>query len=143
MTRRALRHTTGFSSLEAIVSFTLLSAVLTFATPLVIKHGRLMSAQRDYRLALDEVSNQLERLTDLPTDQLATAVGQTMPSDPIRDRLLNAKVRGELSSAEWGQKLTVRLTWSEANQRTMTIALAAWIPRRAPSTSGDATEAAP
>jgi len=65
----------GATSLEAMMGLTLLSAVLTFATPLIVRHGRLVTAQRNYRLALDEVSNQLERLRVLPGASHIALVG--------------------------------------------------------------------
>jgi len=77
----ARQQARGTSALEVIVAFTLLSSVLAFSTPLVVRHGRLLTSQRDYRLALDELSNELERLTALSNEQLPAAVEQLTPSD--------------------------------------------------------------
>jgi hypothetical protein len=119
------RH--GTSALEVIISFTLLSSVLAFATPLVVRHGRLLAAQREYRLALDELSNQLERLIALPGEQLPAAVGQLAPSDFAAARLPGAELRGELDSADIGQRLTLKLWWDEPQRRAAPVTLAAWI----------------
>ena len=59
-----------------IVAFVLLSTVMSVATPLLVRHGRLLIDQRRYRLALDEVSNQLDRLTALSEEEARAALGQ-------------------------------------------------------------------
>ena len=67
--RRPARR--GTSALEVLVSFILLGGVLAISTPLVVTHGRLLKAQRNYRMALDELSNQLDRLSALPSAELS------------------------------------------------------------------------
>ena len=128
-----MKHCSGSSSLEAIISFTLLSGALTFATPLVIKHSRLLKAQRNYRLALDEVSNKIERLSVLPADELSSALSQLKPSELIAAKLPGAELRGELDAADVGRRLTLRLSWQERQDCPMSVSLATWalpIPQR-------------
>ncbi len=127
MTRR-FKTRCGASSLEAIVGFTLLSAALTFATPLVIQHSRLLRAQRDYRLALDEVSNQLDRLSVLPGDELSTAVRQLKPSQLIEDKLPGAELLAELHTADLGQTLTMRISWPGPQGTPTSVSLTTWLP---------------
>ncbi len=125
----------GASSLEAIVGFTLLSAALSFATPLVIQHSRLLKGQRDYRLALDEVSNQLERLSLLSADEISAALSQLKPAELIATKLPAAELRGELHAADVGQSLTLRLSWAGPQGRPMTVSLATWVPPVSPHRS--------
>jgi hypothetical protein len=117
----------GSSSLEAIVAFTLLSAALTFATPLVVQHSRLLKAQRDYRLALDEVSNQIERLSLLPADELSTALSQLKPSELIAAKLPAAELRGKLDESDIGRRLTLQLSWPALQGSPTTVSLATWV----------------
>ena len=123
-----MKHRLGASSLEAIVAFTLLSAALTFATPLVIQHSRLLKAQRNYRLALDEVSNQIERLSLSSADDLSNALSRLEPSDLIANRLPGAELHGELDAEDVGRRLTLRLTWQGAHGQPTTVSLATWMP---------------
>ena len=51
--------------MEMLVAFTLLTSVLALSAPLVVRHGRVLVTARHYRLALEELSNQMERLTAL------------------------------------------------------------------------------
>jgi hypothetical protein len=118
----------GASSLEAIVGFTLLSAALTLATQLVVQHSRLLRTQRDYRLALDEVSNQFERLSFLPARQLSGALSDLKPSELIAHKLPGAELQGELHATDIGQNLTLRISWPGPYGTPMTVSLATWLP---------------
>jgi len=124
--RRSLNRW-GTSSLDLLVSFTLLVSVLTVATPLVVRHGRLLKSHRDYRLALDELSNQLDRLTTLPTDELPQAIKQLSLSTFLTERLPGAELRGELQPAEFGMRVTLKLSWNETQRHSAPVSLAAWV----------------
>jgi hypothetical protein len=115
----------GASSLECVVAFTLLSSVLAFAAPLVVTHRRLVNGQREYRLALDEVANQLERLTSLPSGDVEQAVEQLELSEFAAVRLPEAKLRGELKPVDRGQQVTLSLTWEQPTAAP--IVLTGWI----------------
>jgi hypothetical protein len=123
--RRGSRRAT--SSLDLLVSFTLLITVMSVATPMVVRHGRLLRSQRDYRLALDELSNQLERLSALPAGELPTAVAEIAPSSFVAQRLPGAKLSGELEPAELGVRLTLRLSWNDGERHQAPLSLAAWV----------------
>src|SRR5262245_61319414 len=86
----------GTSTLDLLVSFTLLITVMSVATPLVVRHGRLMKSHRNYRLALDELTNKMDHLTSLPTDELSNEVKNLIPSTFIIERLPGAVLTGEL-----------------------------------------------
>ena len=90
------------ATLDLLVAFTLLVTVISVATPLVVRHGRLLKSHRNYRLALDELSNQLDRLTALPLDELPGAIEQLTPSPFLTERLPGARLSGELQPVESG-----------------------------------------
>jgi len=128
----------GTSALEVLVAFTLLSTVLALSTPLVVAHGRLLKAQRDFRLALDELSNQLDRLTALPETDLPKALDELVPSPLTVSRLPGATLRGQLADAELGKRLTLEIWWDEPNRKAAPVQLAAWVRPRAASSSSSA-----
>jgi hypothetical protein len=121
------KHTSGTTTIEVLVAFTLLISVLSLSTPLVVKHGRLLTAQREYRLALDELSNQLERLVALPGPEIAAAVERLAPSEFITARLSSVELRGQFDAADFGRRITLRLTWDEPERSRAPVTLAAWI----------------
>jgi len=121
------RKPRGISSVEVLVALTLLSGVLAFLTPLVVAHGRLLKAQRNYRLALDELSNQLERLSTLSPSELAPALEQLTPSPLAGERLPGATLRAQLADTELGQRLTIDIGWDELPRQAAPVRLTAWI----------------
>lgn len=137
--RRMFARRAGASTLEVLVAFSLLSTVLAVATPLVIRHNRLLTAHRDYQLALDEVSNQLEHLSALPPDKLPEAIEKLTPSEFAAGHLRAAQLAGDLTDVDMGQRLTLRLTWDEPQRKVAPVTLAAWIFPR----SNDAPEGTP
>jgi hypothetical protein len=109
-----------------LVSFTLLVTAMSVAVPLVFQHGRVLKSQRNYRLALDEVANQLESLTSQSPDSLPNMIRGLAPSEFLQQRLRGAKLSGELQPAEFGTRIVLRLSWIEANQQTATVTLVGW-----------------
>lgn len=116
----------GASSLEVIMAFTLLSSVLAFSTPLIVRHQRLVTAQREYRLALDEATNQLDRFSTLPRNELSAAVERLEPSEFLAARLPGAKLHGELQAADIGQRVTVSISWGDEQRTAAPVTLTAW-----------------
>jgi hypothetical protein len=113
------------------VALALLSGGLTFSGTLLVRHGRLMAEQRQYRVALDELSNQLERLAGLPFEKLTEAAGSLQTSDFAAERLPGARLKGEVQTEDDCQRLTVSITWAERREGAAPLALSAWIyPRQ-------------
>ena len=110
-----------------IVALTLLASVLALSTPLIVAHGRLLKSQRNYRLALDELSNQLERLSTLPEEELTGALKKLTPSPLAAERLPGATLRGELVDSAMGRRLTLETWWDEPNRQAAPLRLTAWI----------------
>lgn len=115
------------STLDVLTALTLLVAVMSFATPMLIRHSHLLKSQRDYRLALDELSNQIDRLTALPADELPKALEQLVPSPFFAERNPHVGLSGELQPAANGMRLTLKISWSESRLPRAPVSLAAWI----------------
>jgi hypothetical protein len=135
------RHRAGTGSLDLLVSFTLLITAMTVATPLIVRHGRLLKSHRDYRLALDELSNQIDRLTALSPDELAQAAKQVSPSAFIAERLPGARLDCTLEPADVGTHVALTLSWNEAGRVRAPVALAAWVFNSKPAASKESAEA--
>ena len=127
----------GVTIVETLVAFTLLSTALAVATPLVVRNGRLLSEQQDYRLALDELSNQLDRLSALPPEQLTDALKKLEPSEFTASRLPTARLSGQLDADNGGQRLTLSLSWDEPRRYRAPITLTAWIYPRPQETGAE------
>ena len=131
--RRRLRRS-GIGSVEVIVAFTLLTTVLSVTLPLVVRHGRILKDQRNYRLALDELSNHLDRLTLMPVDEVPDALEQLKPSSLTADKLPGATLVGQLESADVGSRLTLSLSWGGPQRKANPITLVGWVLPTPPGT---------
>jgi hypothetical protein len=129
------------SSLDLLVAFTLLVAAIGVATPLVVQHGRLLKSHRNYRLALDELSNHLDRISALPLAELPRAIEQLTPSPFFIERLPGAKLSGELQPAESGTRVTLKLSWREAQRERAPLSMSAWVFPPAPQPGSALPEA--
>lgn len=121
------RRRTGFNTLEVVVAFTLLTAVLALSAPLIVAHHRLLQAQRHYRVALAELSNQLERLSLLSVAELPAAVENLRPSEFAEERLPGATLRGELRETDFGRQVTLEVAWDETNRQAAPVRLTTWL----------------
>jgi hypothetical protein len=117
----------GASSIEMFVALALVTSVLSLSAPLIVRHGRMLIAHRHYRVALDELTNQLERLTALPAAEVPTAVEQITPSPFASARLHAPKLQARIDSVEIGQRVTLTIIWDEPQRPQAPVSLAAWI----------------
>ncbi len=82
-------------------------------------------SQRHYRQALDELSNQMDRVTALPPSEVPQALQELKASEFVALRLPAAGLTGEATPTDIGQRIVLRLTWSERQEQT--VAMAGWI----------------
>lgn len=118
----------GWGMLDMLVAFTLVVATIAVVTPLVMRHGRLLQSQRQYRIALDELSSQLDRLTVLRADELADAVAELQPTEFIVERLPGATIDAQLQEITGGaQQVTLQLAWDTPGRREAPVSLVGWV----------------
>jgi hypothetical protein len=117
----------GASMLELLVAFTLLTTALSLCVPLIYQHGKLLTSARQYRLAVDELANQAERLQAIPAGQVRQALSELQPSPFTAEHLPGAAVTGELTDEDVGSRLTLSIVWSEPQRSAAPVRLTAWI----------------
>ena len=108
------------------MAFGLLGTLLGVATPLVVRHSRLQQSQCDYRLALEELSNQLARISIMSADERSAGLDQLTPSDFVGKHLTNVKLQNQREQIELGERITLKITWNDGPRSTATQSLAAW-----------------
>jgi len=123
---RPCRHR-GTTIFETFVALTLISTTLAVAAPLLVRHNRLLISARHYRLACDELANQIELLAALPADDVAEAVGELEVSAFAAERLHGATLTATLDDDDMGQRLTLSITWDEPGRSTAPVTLVGWI----------------
>ncbi|WP_428306269.1 hypothetical protein [Lacipirellula sp.] len=124
---RLVKRRLGTTLIELLVAFTLLTALLGAALPLIVRHQQLLASARTYRLALDELSNQLETLTALEAEELPAALETLAPSPFAVERLPGAELTAALDTDGDQPRLTLALAWNEPGRRDKPLTLVAWL----------------
>lgn len=130
----------GTTTIELLVSFTLLTTVLGAALPLVVRHGRILNSARQYRMALDELSNQAERITSLSHDAAIETLDELQPSPFAVAHLPGVELTADLASSDGAERVTLSLSWNEPGRRAAPVSLVAWLPRDADAATEPAAE---
>lgn len=115
---------------ELVVALSILVTLLSVSATMMVRHTRLMTSQRNARIALDELSNQIELLTGLNPDEAEAKIAGLELSRFAADRLSDPKLTGQLSPpTEDGvpQRLTLQLVWGPERQRGRPLELSTWL----------------
>ncbi len=132
----------GFTITELIVAATLLVVLMSVVGSLTVSSGRLWQDSRHYRLAIDELSNQLDRLTALDEDDLEVALVELAPSSQISSVLSNPILTAESISDENGTRLVLQLAWDRLGKKTP-VTLVGWVNPLPTSETATANEETP
>lgn len=104
----------------------LLVTILSVVTPLAVRSGRVRQDTRRYLLAVDELSNQLDRLTALDRQHLPAALQRLAPSPCARRVLPSPELSGEMMSDEDGRRVVLRLSWDRCGD-ALPLTLVGWL----------------
>ena len=123
---RISKNRRGTTLLECIVAASILSVALGTVTMAVFRIGRIWTDTGHYRIALQEVSNQLETLTQLPPEQLQTAIDSLAVSPTVQRTLVDVKLSGEVIQDQFGDRVKLQLTWGDG-KTSRPIRMTAWL----------------
>lgn len=110
--RRSFTSRRGINTFEALAALSLLAATISGASVVAVRQMRLLESGRQYRLAVDEVTNQLEALAALPADERDAAIAACEPSEFAQARLAQPQLTATTESVDDGERLEVTLNWS-------------------------------
>ncbi|MCA9236867.1 MAG: hypothetical protein KDA44_15430 [Planctomycetales bacterium] len=112
---------------ELIVAAGVLTTAIAAVTPLIVQQGRVLAAARHERLALDELSNQLDLLTLLTGEPLKAALADLQPSVPVAAALGDVRLVGELLDDDAGQRIALEIVWQQGPHRECRRSLTGWL----------------
>ena len=109
---KSLEDARGASTVtELVVAASLLVSLIGASVPLVVKSGRLWQETREHELAIDELSNQLERLTALPDADRDIAIAELKPSNTVQATLVDVRIESQTIRDKAGERLLLTIDW--------------------------------
>jgi hypothetical protein len=120
MTRRGLLMT------ELIVAAVLLVTALSFLVTLSFRTGKLRQDSRHYTLAVNELTNQLERLTMLAESAIDVQLADLQPSPAVQTALPNPRLAGEKLVDEHGTRVILEINWDRIGN-AKPVSLVGWL----------------
>jgi hypothetical protein len=138
MTANPVSHSRrGTTIAEFVVACALLGSSMLFVVPSAVRIGRLQRAIRHDRIAMDEITNQMDRLTQLSVGQLKQELGILTPSEFGMSGLPNPKMSGTLQESEDGYRLVLEISWNSPGRLVAPLAMTTWIYPANTETSGE------
>lgn len=116
----------GLVMTELVVAATLLITALSLVVTLSFRTGKLWQDSRHYKLAVEELTNQLERLTILDEAELDAALAEPAVSDAIQTALPNPRLSGTKVSDENGTRVVLEIQWDRIG-KAEPLTLVGWI----------------
>lgn len=116
----------GTTLTEMIVAATLMASTMAIVAPLTVRTGRLWQDSRRHQLVMDELSNELERLTRLPAEQRKRAIADLTPPDYLQTSLPSATFAAETIRDGDGTRLLLSMNWDRPG-KPKPVTLVGWL----------------
>jgi hypothetical protein len=111
---------------ESIVACVMLMAVISVVMTVRFRLSGVWRDIQHQQIATSELSDQLDRLTSLPINQLRAELDSMQPSKACQQSLNQPTLSGELAPDELGQRLTLKLDW-QRRFKSRPTELSAWV----------------
>ncbi len=116
----------GLMMTELIVAATLLITALSLVVTLSFRTGKLWQDSRHYKLAVEELTNQLERLTILDEAELDAALDELAVSEKMQTMLPRPRLSGTKLADENGTRVVLNIQWDRVG-KAKPLTLVGWL----------------
>jgi len=100
--------------MEILASAVILCATVTVVTKLLFQCGVVWRDVSHHRVAMHELSAQLEELTLMEADSVAEKIERLKPSVICEERLPEAKLTGTIVEDNLGVRIELSINWKRA-----------------------------
>jgi len=116
----------GLVAMEMLVAIVVLCATVTVVTGLLFKCGMIWRDVSQYRVAVHELSAQLEELTLMDANSVTERIDQLKPSAVSAERLPDAKLSGLLVKDSLGTRVELSINWKRMVE-SKPVVLCGWL----------------
>lgn len=120
-------HRPGVAMLELVVAAVVLVVIMSLVTTLCFRTSLVWQDIGHRRVAVAELSNQLDRLTRMNPQQARDELSKLKPSELSRRTLPEPQLIGEMVPSEIGYQINLHLDWNRAHPG-QPVELCGWIP---------------
>jgi hypothetical protein len=121
------RSRPAFTSTELIVASTLMVATMGIIGPLAVRTARLWQSSRHQQVAIEALSDELERLTALEPEARSEAIRNLSPSEALKLAAPDARLTAAVIQDSEGTQLVVTLDWNQPNELRAPLKLVGWL----------------
>lgn len=111
---------------EVVVAATLIVSMIGLFAPMTVRIGRVWQSTRHYRLAFNELANQMERLTNLDPVDCEAALPNLTPSEKVAWALPDSKLQGQIIRDLDGTRLILSINW-DRGLKSEPVTLVGWL----------------
>jgi type II secretory pathway pseudopilin PulG len=122
------RHRVGFTLVETLVALSLLLAALATTVPLLLRHARLLAESRREAVAIEGLANAAARLAAATIADRDAWLAAPEPGAVLREALPGARLEAARSATRLGDRVVLRLFWSDPGRHAHPLTLAVWLP---------------
>lgn len=122
----------GTSLAELVVAGSLLIAATGLVATSAVGDQRLARLEQQNRVAVDELSNQLERLSILPIAKVESALRNLTVGSSAGQSLITAELNGQLIDDAYGQRIELSIQWERPGESKPVRAIA-WLSEQKPA----------
>lgn len=124
---RSVSKRSGMLKIEALIAAVVLVAAMNFASMVIHRINRLWDQTHQYQFAINELSNQLESLTNLSREEAAIRLGDLRPSPACQEVLGAPRFETAIDNDELGTRITLKLAWQDPQPNAPQ--LSAWLTK--------------
>lgn len=137
--RRRQQTRLGFATTELVIAASLLITGIALIGPMLRSANQLSNDSKVQAMVIDELSSQIERLSQLDDEQRRTAIKSLTLPDHLAARLSSAEMKASEIADDDGRRLIVSIQWSRIGDPPP-IVLVGWISPPLSVDSEESTE---
>lgn len=123
---RRRRDRTGSSVIECVVAASVLMVTMGTVTTMAFRASRIWIATGHQRIAMNELSNQLETITSARGDEINRLIENLAPSGLAQKSLDQPLIKATRTRDQAGDRVTIELSW-RSQFPIAPVSLTGWI----------------
>ena len=125
----------GVAMLELVVAAVVMVVIMSLVTTLCFRISLVWQDIGHQRVAVAELSNQLDRLSRMTPQQVRDELETLRPSELSKRTLREPQLSGEVVQSDMGHQINLRLDWNRGHPG-QPIELVGWITHRPETREG-------